>query len=71
MPCAYLILNNAKVNCQDHNQKTPLHLATLKGNTAQVCLFLKHRANISIEDDEGKTALAMAEQKKNADIVTL
>lgn len=71
MPCAYLILNNARVNSQDQNLKTPLHLATQKGHTAQVCLFLKHRANIAMEDDEGKTALAMAEQKKNADIVTL
>ncbi|KAL3269781.1 hypothetical protein HHI36_008841 [Cryptolaemus montrouzieri] len=71
MPCAYLILNNAKVNAQDLNQKTPLHLATQQGHTAQVCLFLKHRANIAMEDDEGKTALSMAEEKKNADIVTL
>ncbi|XP_045475091.1 arf-GAP with coiled-coil, ANK repeat and PH domain-containing protein 2 [Harmonia axyridis] len=71
MPCAYLILNNARVNSQDQNLKTALHIATQKGHTAQVCLFLKHRANIAIEDDEGKTALAMAEQKKNADIVTL
>ncbi|KAK9887352.1 hypothetical protein WA026_022021 [Henosepilachna vigintioctopunctata] len=71
MPCAYLILNHAKVNAQDNNLKTPLHIATQQGHTAQVCLFLKHRANLNIEDDEGKTALSMAEQKKNADIVTL
>lgn len=71
MPCAYLILNNARINTLDENRKTVLHLSTQQGHTAQVCLFLKHRADISIEDKDGKTALAIAEDKEDADIVTL
>lgn len=71
MPCAYLILNGARINEQDQNGKTPLHLATQEGHTAQVCLLLKHRADQHLEDDEGKVPLSMAEQKEHADIVTL
>ncbi|CAG9821937.1 unnamed protein product [Phaedon cochleariae] len=71
MPCAYLLLNGAKLNAQDQNGKTPLLLATQEGHTAQVCLFLKHRADQHLEDDEGKVPLAIAEQKEHADIVTL
>ena len=71
MACAYLLLNGAKINAQDQNGKTALHLATQEGHTAQVCLFLKYRADQHIEDDEGKLPLSMAEQKEHADIVTL
>ncbi|KAG5883931.1 hypothetical protein JTB14_003753 [Gonioctena quinquepunctata] len=71
MPCAFLLLNCAKINAQDQNGKTPLLLATLEGHTAQVCLFLKHRADQHLEDDEGKVPLSIAEQKEHADIVTL
>lgn len=71
MPCAFLILNGAKINAQDQNSKTPLLLAVLEGHTAQVCLFLKHHADQYLEDDEGKVPLSVAEQKEHADIVTL
>lgn len=71
MPCALLILNGAKMNAQDQNGKTPLLLAVQEGHTAQVCLFLKHRADQHLEDDEGKVPLSIAEQKEHADIVTL
>lgn len=31
MSCEYLLLNGARINCQDVEGKTPLHLATELG----------------------------------------
>ncbi|XP_015109032.1 arf-GAP with coiled-coil, ANK repeat and PH domain-containing protein 2 [Diachasma alloeum] len=71
MSCEYLILNGARINCQDAEGKTPLHLATELSHTAQVCLLLKHRADQHIEDERGIKPLSIAVQEANADIVTL
>ncbi|KAH0552025.1 arf-GAP with coiled-coil, ANK repeat and PH domain-containing protein 2 [Cotesia glomerata] len=71
MSCEYLILNGAKINCQDAEGKTPLYLATELGHTAQVCLLLKHRADQHIEDESGVKPLSIAVKEANADIVTL
>lgn len=71
MSCAYLLLNGVKINVQDDDGKTPLHLATHLGHTAQVCLLLKHRADQHLYDKEGMLPLKIAEQKEHADIVTL
>ncbi|XP_034945730.1 arf-GAP with coiled-coil, ANK repeat and PH domain-containing protein 2 [Chelonus insularis] len=71
MSCEYLILNGAKINCQDAEGKTPLYLATELGHTAQVCLLLKHRADQHIEDESGIKPLSIAVKEANADIVTL
>ncbi|EZA47962.1 hypothetical protein DMN91_012484 [Ooceraea biroi] len=71
MSCEYLLLNGARINCQDAEGKTPLHLATELGHTAQVCLLLKHRADQHIEDESGVKPLSIAVKEANADIVTL
>ncbi|XP_031844367.1 centaurin beta 1A isoform X3 [Nomia melanderi] len=71
MACEYLILNGARINCQDGGGKTALYLATELGHTAQVCLLLKHRANQHIEDETGVKPLSLAVKEANADIVTL
>ncbi|XP_076647370.1 centaurin beta 1A [Halictus rubicundus] len=71
MSCEYLILNGARINCQDTDGKTALYLATELGHTAQVCLLLKHRANQHIEDESGVKPLSLAVKEANADIVTL
>ncbi|KAK1121015.1 hypothetical protein K0M31_010800 [Melipona bicolor] len=71
MSCEYLILNGARINCQDADGKTPLYLATELGHTAQVCLLLKHRADQHIEDESGVKPLSIAVKEANADIVTL
>ncbi|XP_071557188.1 arf-GAP with coiled-coil, ANK repeat and PH domain-containing protein 2 [Temnothorax nylanderi] len=71
MSCEYLLLNGARINCQDAEGKTPLYLATELGHTAQVCLLLKHRADQHIEDESGIKPLSIAVKEANADIVTL
>ncbi|KYN12813.1 Arf-GAP with coiled-coil, ANK repeat and PH domain-containing protein 2 [Trachymyrmex cornetzi] len=71
MSCEYLLLNGARINCQDIEGKTPLHIATELGHTAQVCLLLKHRADQHIEDESGIKPLSIAVKEANADIVTL
>ncbi|KZC14080.1 Arf-GAP with coiled-coil, ANK repeat and PH domain-containing protein 2 [Dufourea novaeangliae] len=71
MSCEYLILNGARINCQDSDGKTPLYLATELGHTAQVCLLLKHRADQHIQDESGVKPLSIAVKEANADIVTL
>ncbi|KAK9501888.1 hypothetical protein O3M35_012526 [Rhynocoris fuscipes] len=71
MACEYLLLNGVPINAQDSNGKTPLHLATEMGHTAQVCLLLKHRANQHLKDINGVEPLDTAVKMANADIVTL
>ncbi|RZF38699.1 hypothetical protein LSTR_LSTR011009 [Laodelphax striatellus] len=71
MACEYLLLNGVKIDIQDNNGKTPLHLATELGHTAQVCLLLKHRANQHIKDNSNTDPLSVAVNQANADIVTL
>nr|CAD7400251.1 unnamed protein product [Timema cristinae] len=71
MACEYLLLNGAKINSQDDGGRTPLHLATELGHTAQVCLLLKHRADQHIKDNEGTEPLSIAIKEANPDIVTM
>lgn len=71
MACAFLLLNGSKINVQDINGQTPLHLATNDGHTAQVCLLLKHRADQHLSDKNQLVPLTIAEKSENADIVTL
>jgi len=71
MACEFLLLNGAKINAIDGSGNSPLHLAANQGRTAQVCLLLKHKANHHVRNVEGKTALDIAVQKADADVVTL
>lgn len=65
------MLNGAKLDRQDKKLRTPLHHATMHGNTGQVCQFLKRGANLHTPDVEGKDPLDIAIEAANADIVTL
>ncbi|XP_060603418.1 arf-GAP with coiled-coil, ANK repeat and PH domain-containing protein 2-like isoform X2 [Ruditapes philippinarum] len=69
--CEFLLLNRAKLDKKDRKGRTPLHLATMLGNTGQVCQFLKRGAQLNVEDCEGKDPLSIAVSAANADIVTL
>ncbi|KOX68128.1 Arf-GAP with coiled-coil, ANK repeat and PH domain-containing protein 2 [Melipona quadrifasciata] len=78
MSCEYLILNGARINCQDDDGKTPLYLATKLGidslaicrHTAQVCLLPKHRTDQHVEDESGVKSFSIAVKEANAGIVT-
>ncbi|XP_052447177.1 arf-GAP with coiled-coil, ANK repeat and PH domain-containing protein 2 isoform X3 [Carassius gibelio] len=69
--CEFLLQNSASVNQQDSLGRAPLHHATIRGHTGQVCLFLKRGANQSAADVENQTPLSIAVEAANADIVTL
>jgi Arf-GAP/coiled-coil/ANK repeat/PH domain-containing protein len=72
MACELLLLNGAKINAVDSaDGNTPLHLAAAQGNTGQVCLLLKHRANHHLRNHAGQQALDIAVANSDADIVTL
>ena len=45
MATALLILNSVTTATPDSRGDTALHLAAKHGNTGQVCLLLKHRAD--------------------------
>jgi len=69
--CEFLMLNGARVNAVDSLKRTPIWLATEKGHTGQICLFLRNRADYHLPDSEGKSPLDMAIKSEHADIVTL
>ncbi|GAB6019827.1 hypothetical protein CHUAL_014006 [Chamberlinius hualienensis] len=69
--CELLLLNAAKLDCRDANDRTPLHLASDLGYTGHVCLLLKRGANQTLKDKDDKDALHYAVNNANADIVTL
>ncbi|CAN7986104.1 unnamed protein product [Ixodes hexagonus] len=84
MACEFLLLNGAKSNSADSMGRTSLHVSTLLGNTGQaslfalelldcrqVCLLLKHGADQHTQDKDGATALKMAVDNANPDIVTM
>ena len=50
---------------------TPLHMAALQRSTGQCCLLLKHKANHHFPNHQGQTALDIAIQNSDADVVTL
>jgi len=71
MATEFLILNSVKTSTPDGQGNTALHLASLQGNTGQVCLLLKHRADHHKRNYEGKEPLDIAVGRADADIVTL
>eukprot|EP00092_Neocalanus_flemingeri_P015121 GFUD01016338.1.p1 GENE.GFUD01016338.1~~GFUD01016338.1.p1 ORF type:complete len:839 (-),score=276.93 GFUD01016338.1:342-2858(-) len=71
MATEFLILNSARTVAVDGEGNTALHLAAQLGNTGQICLLLKHRADHHRVNNEGKEPLDIAVANSDADIVTL
>ncbi|MCP5509935.1 MAG: ankyrin repeat domain-containing protein [Chlamydiales bacterium] len=59
-----LLANGAKVDEQSPEKYTPLHVAAYLGKVAVVKVLLDYRAGPSIVNDEGQTALDLAQQQK-------
>ncbi|XP_054287756.1 arf-GAP with coiled-coil, ANK repeat and PH domain-containing protein 2 [Macrosteles quadrilineatus] len=71
MACEYLLLNGCKINAQDEDGQTPLHLATTLDHMAQVLLLLKHKADQHLVDNSGSKPQDIAVKQGNANIVTM
>ena len=52
----FLLNNGAKLNIQSESGNTPLHVASMMNNIQIVQLLLDHGADITIKNNEGKTA---------------
>jgi ankyrin repeat protein len=68
--CRMLIKAGAKVDVHDRGT-TPLHLASIHGNTETVNLLIDEGANINARNHKGITALQLASLNGNIEIVKL
>jgi len=73
MACEFLLLNGAKVDGAPSSDvadgNSPLHLAAMNQRTAQVMLLLKHRADHTLLNNAGDTALEVALNNSDPDTV--
>ena len=67
MACEFLMLNGSKLKVSDAEGNSPLHLAAKNKRTGQVMLLLKHRADHTILNNAGDSALDVALQNCDAD----
>lgn len=70
-PVEFMLLHGAKVDVTDDNRQAPLHHAANNGNTGQVCLLLKRKANLNLKDSLGLEPLSIAIKKADANVVTI
>lgn len=66
-----LIARGADVNSKTSNFRTPLIIATISDQKELVNLLLKHHADATIKDGDGKTALDYAIQRNNTDLIKI
>lgn len=66
-----LINAGAQLEAQDHDLRTPLHVAAIRGHKVTVQLLIKAGANIEAKNSNGCTPLHLAVQKDHQDIVKI
>jgi ankyrin repeat protein len=64
-----LIAHGADVNAKAANDLRPLHTAAARGNLESATLLLDHGADINATSNDGKTALAYAEERNHPEMV--
>lgn len=68
--CKLLLAKGADVNSLQMQSVTPLHSAVHRGNLKLVKLLMEKGANITLEMDNGDTALSIAKREEHEDILT-
>jgi hypothetical protein len=58
------LAKGAEVNSRDDIGNTPLHYAAFTGKKAMVELLLKNKADATITNQAGQTALAMTDERQ-------
>ncbi len=67
--CTMLLKNDADVNSEDEEGRTPLHYAAMYGSLGAVKLLIQNGADINACDGDGKTPLDEAFEQRYWDIV--
>jgi ankyrin repeat protein len=73
IPIIAILLANkvGDIEAKDHEGKTPLHIAAIKGNSELVSYLLEQRAPIDAQDKEGKTPLRWAAREGHVPVAKL
>jgi ankyrin repeat protein len=66
-----LLEHGAPVNARQQGGWAPLHAAAQNGDRPMVELLLKHRADPTLPNDEGKTSAMVAREKGHEEIAVL
>ena len=64
-----LIAHGADVNAKGANNVRPLHTAAARGNIESATLLLDHGADLNATTEDGKNAIAYAEERNHPDMV--
>jgi ankyrin repeat protein len=66
-----LLADRCDVNATNNAGQTALMMAALFGRNETVKLLISHGVNAALRDDTGNTALSLAEQQRNAEMIAL
>lgn len=67
----YLLFCKVPVDAEDEEGNTPLLIATTNGSLKNVALLLKHRANISHKNSKNQSAVSIAWDKRDQELLRL
>lgn len=67
----YLLFCNVPVDAEDEEGNTPLLVATTHGNLKNVALLLQHRANMSHKNGKNQSAVSIAWDKRDQELLRL